>query len=91
MKFLKELGMAVLYGIGAIAVVIGGILVVLLPFAIAFGVWALIAWLAMLGWNFIAPPLFHGPEINFWQSFVAIFLLNLIGKLVFQRTVIKKE
>lgn len=33
---------------------------------------------AMLIWNAYVVPLFHGPVLNFWQSFWLLFLVRLI-------------
>jgi hypothetical protein len=45
--------------------------VVCLLFVFLFG------WVTMFLWNYVVPPLFHGPEINFWQT-LALLLLSKI-------------
>lgn len=38
-------------------------------------------WLFMIAWNFVAPALFSGPVLSYWQSFAIIFILQLISGL----------
>lgn len=37
------------------------------------------AWLLMLLWNWVVPDVFHGPMLTYWQAFVGVLLLSLIG------------
>jgi biotin transporter BioY len=32
----------------------------------------------MLAWNFLIP-VFHQPQISFWQSFAIVFIISLVG------------
>lgn len=45
---------------------------------LAAALYALFAWLLMLGWNAIAP-LFSGPQIGFWHAVAAMVVLSIIG------------
>lgn len=60
-----------------LAIVVGGFLVVL---AIALSASALVGWLFMLAWNYVAHGVLGAPGLSFWQAWVGMFLLGLIGR-----------
>lgn len=45
---------------------------------------AVVAWLVMLLWNVIAGH-FGLPVLTYWVSFAIVFLVSIIGKLLFNR------
>lgn len=59
----------------AVATVVGCVafLVVVMAIDVAF------AFLAMLAWNAVMPALFHLPQIAFWQMWLLLALIGLIG------------
>ncbi|NRG30745.1 hypothetical protein [Niallia circulans] len=60
--------------------VLGYIGMIIAVFAVAFGVDALIAWFVMWAVGFV-----FGYDIGFWQTFVAILLIGIIGNILFGR------
>jgi hypothetical protein len=57
----------------------GLILVILLIFALAFGIMCFEAWIAMLIWNCVVVALFATlPIISFWQTFLILMLINIV-------------
>jgi len=67
----------------------GGLfLIILLIFALAFGIMCFEAWVAMLIWNCVVVALFTTlPIISFWQMFLILMLINIVFSGL--RTVIK--
>ena len=66
----------------------GLILVILLIFALAFGIMCFEAWIAMLIWNCVVVALFATlPIVGFWQMFLILMLINIVFSGF--RTVIK--
>ena len=65
-------------------VIIGGLFVMALLLALP-------AWLFMLGWNFAIAPVFGITALGFWQSFVLLFVLSWIGRLLFKNNVSKSK
>ena len=39
---------------------------------------AVFGWVVMLLWNYLVPPLFHGPEIGYWQAFALLLLSRIL-------------
>ena len=57
----------------------GLILVILLIFALAFGMMCFEAWIAMLIWNYVVVALFATlPIVGFWQAFLILMLINIV-------------
>jgi hypothetical protein len=57
----------------------GLILVVLLIFALAFGLMCFESWIAMLIWNYVVVALFATlPIVGFWQMFLILMLINIV-------------
>jgi hypothetical protein len=46
--------------------------VVCVLFVLVFG------WVTMFLWNYLVPPIFNGPEINFWQSLGLLLLSKIL-------------
>ena len=47
--------------------------------AVAVGMFiAVFSWAVMLLWNYVAPPLFHGPSIGYWQAFALLVLSRIL-------------
>jgi len=66
----------------------GLLLVILLIFALAFGIMCFEAWIAMLIWNCVVVALFATlPIVSFWQMFLILMLINIVFSGF--RTVIK--
>jgi hypothetical protein len=43
---------------------------------------AALGWAVMLLWNYLVPPLFHGPALGYWQAFALLVLCRiLVGSL----------
>ena len=36
------------------------------------------SWAVMLLWNYVVPPLFHGPAIGYWQAFALLVLSRIL-------------
>lgn len=45
---------------------------------LGLGFIALVIWLIMTLWNWLVPDLFHGPEINYWQTIGLFFLSKIL-------------
>ncbi len=44
------------------------------------------ALVATLGWNWLAPTFWPAaPQLGFWQVFVALLLLGIVGRALFRR------
>jgi hypothetical protein len=39
---------------------------------------ALFSWVVMVLWNDLAPPVFHGPAIGYWQAFALLVLCRVL-------------
>ncbi len=63
----------------AILMVILSIAGVLLLVAGLSAIGALVLFLA---WNAVVPPVFHGPEVTFWQAWAGTFLIGSIKGLL---------
>jgi hypothetical protein len=60
---------------------LGVILMVILVFAIAFGLSRLYAWLGMLLWNWVMPMIWAGaPVMTFWPMWGLLELCGLLFK-----------
>ena len=60
---------------------LGIILMVILVFAIAFGLSCLYAWLGMLLWNWVMPMIWAGaPVMTFWPMWGLLELCGLLFK-----------
>lgn len=70
-----------------ILVVLGGVIVGL---GIAFGWTCLEAWLGTLAINWICVTLGIAFSVTFWQTFVILFILNLIGRRFRSHTKVEK-
>lgn len=42
-------------------------------------IWLGLDYLVMPGWNHVVHPVFHAPVLTFWQVFVCLFILGVIG------------
>lgn len=62
----------------AILMVILSIAGVLLLIAGLSAIGALVLFLA---WNAVVPPVFHGPEVTFWQAWAGTFLIGAVKGL----------
>ena len=47
--------------------------------AIVAGWTLLIAFVLMVAWNVVVPPVFGWPELTFWQAFALSVLLNVVA------------
>lgn len=65
------------------ALVVGAIAIFL---AVFFAVTALVALIFSIAWNAVVPAVFNGPTLDFWQAFALVFVLNIIGNLLFRRS-----
>lgn len=65
----------------------GGCLAVIGVIALVVGV--LLAWTAVIAlvlswaWNLVVPSVFGGPTLDFGAAFALVFVLNIIGRLLF--------
>lgn len=64
-----------------VALVLGAIVIFV---AVFLAVTALLALILLIAWNAVVPTVFNGPELNFAQSFALVFVLNIIGNLLFK-------
>lgn len=39
---------------------------------------AVFSWAVMLLWNYVVPPVFHGPLIGYWQAFTLLVLSRIL-------------
>jgi hypothetical protein len=61
---------------------IGIVLGILLVLAVAAGISACVAGLAMLLWNYAAVGAFKAPPVTFWQAWALMLLLGFISGAV---------
>ena len=59
--------------------------------ALLFGIFCFQGWVFMLLWNWLAVDLFSAHVLGYWTCVGIVFALNFLGKLIFGRTVIKKN
>lgn len=59
-----------------VAIVIFAVIVLLM---LIFGIYWLLSWLLMWGWNLVMPAIFNLPVINQWMAFAIIIITNIIG------------
>jgi hypothetical protein len=45
---------------------------------IGIAFFALFTWVVMLLWNWLVPELFHGPELNYWQTLGILILAKIL-------------
>ena len=36
------------------------------------------SWVVMLLWNYVVPPVFHGPVLGYWQAFALLVLCRML-------------
>ena len=65
------------------------LLIILLAFALAFGIYCLEGWILMLVWNGVVAGMWSGPAIGYWLSVGVVFVLNLIGGALRKSTTVK--
>lgn len=65
----KQIGVVITVCLSIIFMVITGVILLAITFALNWS------------WNFIVPPLFHGPSMSLPQSFAAWVVLILIGSI----------
>ena len=39
---------------------------------------AVFSWAVMLLWNYVVPPVFHGPQIGYWQALALLVLCRIL-------------
>lgn len=67
--------------------IFAGVFGVILFIALVCAILAVGPWLFMLAWNFVAPVFWPAaPVLTFWVSFVALFVLGVIGRTLFGRS-----
>ena len=60
-----------------VSMAVGGVIALLL-------VWtAVISLVFLVAWNAVVPSVFGGPTLDFWSAFALVFVLNIIGRLLF--------
>lgn len=65
------------------------LLIILLVFALVFGIYCLEGWILMLVWNGVVAGMWNGPAIGYWLSVGIVFVLNLIGRALRKTTTVK--
>lgn len=64
----KSVAAGCLFGVLALALIVGSV--------------ALAAFLVMLSWNLVMPPVFGVASVTFWQSLALLFLLSILGSIL---------
>ena len=65
------------------------LLIILLVFALVFGIYCLEGWILMLVWNGLVAEMWNGPAIGYWLSVGVIIVLNLIGSALRKSATVK--
>jgi len=64
-------------GCGVAILFIAGVIALMLAWT------AFIAFILLVAWNAVVPSVFGGPTLDYGAAFALVFVLNIIGRLIF--------